>query len=67
MDKLVVKELIQQDLTVVNLRRELDELLHNPQRIGQLKKDYEALKHLLSDAGPASLKAATAVYAMASP
>jgi Lipid A disaccharide synthetase len=32
MDKLVVKELIQHDLTVENLRKELNELLHNNER-----------------------------------
>ncbi len=58
MDKLVVKELIQQDLTPQNLQRELDELLHDPQRQQQLRTDYAALKKLLGEGGHASAKAA---------
>src|SRR6202034_3287039 len=36
MDKLVVKELIQDELTPQNLQRELDDVLHNPTRQQQL-------------------------------
>jgi lipid-A-disaccharide synthase len=58
MDKLVVKELIQQDLTPPNLVKELNELLHNPQRKQQLEADYAALRKLLGEGGHASSKAA---------
>jgi lipid-A-disaccharide synthase len=61
MDKLVVKELIQNDLTVENLQQELDELLNNPARLYQLRTDYTALRHLLSMGGRASAKAAASI------
>jgi len=58
MDKLVVKELIQDELTVDNLRREMGELLADPARQQQLRKDYADLKDLLSQGGHASANAA---------
>jgi lipid-A-disaccharide synthase len=61
MDKLVVKELIQHDLTVENLRNELQELLTNEQRINEMKKDYAELKRILSEGGDASAKAARSI------
>ncbi len=61
MDKLVVKELIQQELTVENLQNELHELLTNEQRRIQLKKDYGNLKNILSQGGHASSKAAQSI------
>ena len=61
MDKLVVKELIQDDLTPENLRRELDDLLHNDNRRRQLNEDYQALKELLSKGGHASANAAASI------
>lgn len=61
MDKLVVKELIQHDLTPGNLKAELNELLNNSQRREQLKNDYAALKALLSQGGHASAKAAASI------
>lgn len=61
MDKSVVKELIQNDLTVENLQHELKELLTNEQRIGAIKKDYAALKKILSEDGNASAKAAASI------
>jgi lipid-A-disaccharide synthase len=39
MDKLVVKELIQHELTPANLQRELNDILNNEERIAVLKKD----------------------------
>jgi lipid-A-disaccharide synthase len=62
MDKLVIKELIQNDLTVQNTERELQELLANDSRIAQIKKDYADLKNLLSEKGKASAKAAQLVF-----
>jgi lipid-A-disaccharide synthase len=61
MDKLVVKELIQHDLTVENLKNELNELLNNEKRIAELKKDYAELKNILSEGGNASSKAARSI------
>jgi lipid-A-disaccharide synthase len=62
MDKLVLKELIQNDLTADNLKKELEDLLSNNSRIEQLKNDYTALKQLLSAGGNASAKAAASIF-----
>ncbi|MDE3144411.1 MAG: lipid-A-disaccharide synthase, partial [Bacteroidota bacterium] len=62
MDKLVVKELIQQDLTTKNLITELNELLTNKERQQQLQKDYADLKNILSAGGHASSNAAKSIY-----
>ena len=62
MDKLVVKELIQNDLTPQNLRNELHELLTNEAKQEQIKNDYKALKNLLSKGGDASANAAKIIY-----
>lgn len=61
MDRLVVKELIQQVLTVENLRRELDQLLHDEGRRAQLASDYAELKKILGEGGNASAKAARSI------
>ena len=61
MDRLVVKELIQNDLTVENLKHELHELLTNEDRIDEMKKDYSELKRILSGGGNASAKAARSI------
>jgi lipid-A-disaccharide synthase len=61
MDKLVVHELIQDELTPENLRRELDDLLHNPQRQQQLAADYHQLHAILSQGGFASANAARSI------
>ena len=58
MDKKIVTELIQNELTVENLGAELDAILHNQDRISQLKKDYQDLKQLLMLGGDASQRAA---------
>lgn len=58
MDKLVVTELIQDDLTTKNLIKELNDLLHNQKRREELKSDYQALKEKLSKGGHASTQAA---------
>lgn len=62
MDKPVVKELIQADLTVENLAAELTLLLNDENRKSQLKKDYAELKDLLSAGGHASYNAAKSIY-----
>jgi lipid-A-disaccharide synthase len=61
MDKLVVKELIQDDLTSRNLERELQQLLTSETRISELQKDYSNLRELLSKGGNASSKAARSI------
>lgn len=58
MDKLVVKELIQHELTVPNLQKELELLLHDEERRTVLRKDYDDLRDLLRKGGRASGKAA---------
>jgi lipid-A-disaccharide synthase len=62
MDKLVVKELIQDDFTVKNLVYELKNLLENPNRQKQLVADYQQLKNALSFNGDASGNAARIIY-----
>ena len=61
MDKLVVKELIQDELTPENLRRELNDILYNTDRQQQLRIDYLNLKELLSQGGHASANAAESI------
>lgn len=61
MDKLVVKELIQDDFTIENLQRELEDILQNEKRIAQLNADYRALKDLLGQMGNASATAASSI------
>lgn len=61
MDKLVVKELIQNDLTVENLRVELNELLTNKEKRNRIVADYQALKTLLAHGGHASANAAESI------
>jgi lipid-A-disaccharide synthase len=62
MDRLVVKELIQDELTVENLKYELNELLTDEERLTIVRKDYADLKALLSQGGNASGKAARSIY-----
>jgi lipid-A-disaccharide synthase len=61
MDKQVVKELIQDELTPENLGRELADLLHNPKRQKQIASDYKALRDLLGQGGLASAQAAKSI------
>jgi lipid-A-disaccharide synthase len=63
MDKEVVKELIQDELTVENLKQELNLLLTDTAKKLQLKADYAALKDLLSKGGHASANAAASIHA----
>ena len=60
MDKEVVKELIQGDLTEENIVKELDLLMHNGKHQRQLLEDYEDLKDRLANAG-ASERAASII------
>lgn len=61
MDRLVVHELIQNELTPENLSSELKQLLFDPNRINKLKQDYTALNQLLGKGGNASAKAAASI------
>ena len=62
MDKEVVKELIQDDLTVNNLVAELKQLLFDNDKKARLQKDYRELKALLTAGGNASANAARSIY-----
>ena len=61
MDRVVVKELIQDQLTTNNLKRELDLILKNHVERERIFSDYTELKHLLGDKG-ASKKAAQLIH-----
>lgn len=62
MDKEVVKELIQNDLTPEKITSELKKILFDPQKRDKMKKDYSELKQLLSEGGNASKNAAESIY-----
>jgi lipid-A-disaccharide synthase len=51
MDREVVKELIQSDLTVKKIRKELNLLLNDNNRKSQIEKDYAALREKLGGSG----------------
>ena len=61
MNKLVVKELIQDQFTKENLEVELSAILFDKARISSIKKDYDLLWKLLSGGGNASAQAATQI------
>jgi len=61
MDRVVVKELIQDQLTTNNLKRELDLILKDPGERERIFSDYTELRHLLGDKG-ASKKAAQLIH-----
>ncbi|MGZ5134535.1 MAG: lipid-A-disaccharide synthase [Flavitalea sp.] len=61
MDKQVVTELIQNDLTVENVNRELYKLIHDQKVLKVMKQEYDALWKLLSEGGHASAKAARSI------
>ncbi len=62
MDKEVVKELIQHQLTTQNLYKELTLLLKEGAKLKQLKSDYASLWQLLKQGVNASEKAAHSIY-----
>lgn len=61
MDREVVKELIQEEMNAANIKKELNDLLANKQRIEEMKKDYTLLREKLGDGG-ASSRAAKSIY-----
>ena len=62
MDKEVVKELIQDDLSVNNIVIELKKLLEDTATRQQVKQDYDKLKDILGKGGHASANAAKSIY-----
>ena len=62
MNREVVKELIQEQLTEQNITTELKKILYDVGKQSQLKEDYTALKYLLSQGGNASANAANSIY-----
>jgi lipid-A-disaccharide synthase len=65
MEKPVVKELIQHQLTIANLKTELDLILYNKNNRQRILSDYETLKAKLGQSG-ASEKAARIIYKLIS-
>lgn len=61
MNKEVVKELIQDELTVGNLEHELKLLLGETDKLRQIKKDYSELQSLLNAGGNASAQTAAII------
>ena len=61
MDKLVVHELIQNELNTTNLEKELRDILENEKRIEEMKKDFISLREKLG-AGGASQRTAKIIY-----
>ena len=66
MDKEVVKELIQNDLTVEHIKNALDKILYDNKYQQQLQSDYAALKALLNKGGNASANAAKTIHTFTS-
>ena len=62
MDKEVVKELIQNELTAENITKELNGILFDTLKRERIKFDYQQLKKLLSEGGNASANAAKSIY-----
>ncbi|MEO5909100.1 MAG: lipid-A-disaccharide synthase [Ginsengibacter sp.] len=62
MNKEVVKELIQNNLTPEKISVELNSILFNPKKIEKIKQDYLELKQLLSEGGNASENAAKSIH-----
>lgn len=61
MDKPVVKELIQDELTVDNIITELKKITENLSVIEQINNDYNQLRKVLAEGGNASEKAARSI------
>jgi lipid-A-disaccharide synthase len=61
MDKPLVRELIQDDLTPDHLYLALKDLLNNPQKRQQLEIDYKNLRNILGKQGNASANAAKSI------
>jgi lipid-A-disaccharide synthase len=66
MDREVVKELIQHNLTVENLKKELEKILFDEAVKSRIRKDYQELHDLLAAGGHASEKAAKIIVGFTS-
>jgi lipid-A-disaccharide synthase len=66
MDREVVKELIQDELTKDNIVVELRRILFDMSAKEQIMQDYQALKAMLQQEEPASTKAAEVIIEVAS-
>lgn len=64
MDRPVVTELIQNELTPANIERELQAILYDAQRIARIKKDYSELQQLLGKEQNASARAAQEIIGL---
>lgn len=64
MGKMVVREIIQEELNAQNLITELNDLLHSEKRKAQLKKDYKLLKEKLSTGQNPSTLAAKEIISL---
>ncbi|OLY93663.1 lipid-A-disaccharide synthase [Cnuella takakiae] len=62
MDRQVVTELIQHEMTAANITRELKDLLYNEARKQQVASDYAQLQQMLRQYGNASERAATIIH-----
>jgi lipid-A-disaccharide synthase len=62
MNKEVVKELIQHNLTPGKITIELKSILFDEQKREKIKQDYFQLKKMLSQGGNASFNAARSIY-----
>jgi lipid-A-disaccharide synthase len=62
MDKQVVKELIQNDLTTENIIKELIDILNESSKQDQIFEDYNSLKNILASGGDASKNAANIIF-----
>ena len=67
LDKPAVKELIQQELTVANLEKEIKKMLFDAQHREQIAADYNNLYSLLSKGGLASAQAAAIIQDFVNP
>ncbi|MBA2746540.1 MAG: hypothetical protein H0U44_09975 [Flavisolibacter sp.] len=65
MNREVVKELVQDDLTVEKLKNELSLILNDPDYRKTMQRDYASLRTLLEKKGNASARAAEVVAALA--
>jgi lipid-A-disaccharide synthase len=65
MDRPVVTELIQDQLTVENIRKELDSILHDEARKKKMAEDYAALRQVLGQEANASARAAQEIVQQA--
>jgi lipid-A-disaccharide synthase len=61
MDRLVVKELIQDDCNPEKLGKELRSILYDIDKVAKMKADYAELHDLLSQGGQASAQAAASI------